>query len=76
MQVIEPSWEIWDRKINTDIYRKIEDAARICYKSETNSENASIGKLTAKLVKSGHEAMLEHDSMSSSSFATEVFHTS
>ena len=64
MQVIEPSWEIWDRKINTDIYRKIEDVARICYKSETNSNNASLGKLTAKLVKSGHEAMLEHDSMS------------
>ena len=64
MQVIEPSWEIWDRKINIDIYRKIEDAARICYKSEAASSRAIPGKLTAKLVKSGHEAMLEHDSMS------------
>ena len=76
MQVIEPSWEIWDRKINTDIYRKIEDAARICYKSETNSENASIGKLTAKLVKSGHEAMLNMTVCLPSSFATEQFLTS
>ena len=64
MQVIEPEWSIWDRKTNVQVYKKIEDAARICYKSETKTAGNILGRLTAKLVASGHEAMLEHDSMS------------
>lgn len=43
----------------------IENAARTCYKSEDRMtvDNSSAKKMIAKLIESGHEAMLEHSSL-------------
>lgn len=44
--------------------RKIELAARTCYKSEGAIKEDSAEKLVRKLIESGHEAMLEHSQLS------------
>lgn len=44
--------------------RKIELAARTCYKSEGAIKEGSAEKLVRKLIESGHEAMLEHSQLS------------
>jgi thymidylate synthase (FAD) len=46
--------------------QKIEKAARTCYKSEDKIDNKgeSAKKLVTALIKSGHEAMLEHSQLS------------
>lgn len=46
------------------ILRKIEKVARICYKSEDKITDGSAEKMVKALIKSGHEAMLEHFSFS------------
>ncbi|NLL53826.1 MAG: FAD-dependent thymidylate synthase [Clostridiales bacterium] len=46
-----------------EIYRIIEVAGRTCYKSEARITRESAAKFVGSLVKSGHEAMLEHASM-------------
>ena len=45
------------------IYRNIETAGRTCYKSEDKITPESARKFVRALVKSGHEAMIEHASM-------------
>lgn len=44
--------------------RRIELAARTCYKSEGAITEGSAERLVRKLVESGHEAMLEHSQLS------------
>ena len=46
------------------IYREIEQMGRLCYKSEDQITDESAEKFVRTLVKNGHEAMLEHASMS------------
>lgn len=46
------------------IYREIEQMGRLCYKSEEQITDESAEKFVRKLIKNGHEAMLEHASMS------------
>ena len=45
------------------IYQLIEQAGRTCYKSEEKITPESAAKFVAGIVKRGHEAMLEHASM-------------
>lgn len=45
------------------IYQLIEQAGRTCYKSEDKITPESAAKFVAGIVKRGHEAMLEHASM-------------
>ena len=45
------------------IYQLIEQAGRTCYKSEDNITPQSAAKFVQNIVKRGHEAMLEHASM-------------
>lgn len=68
MKIILPSYEIL-----TDIspfgiceLEQIERAARICYKSEDKYQDQaeSAKKLIKKLIANGHEAMLEHSTLS------------
>lgn len=40
--------------------KKIERAGRLCYKSEEKITDTSAQQFVAKLIKNGHEAMLEH----------------
>jgi len=62
MKVIKPSYEIMHLDPE-DIYR-IERAARTCYKSEGKIKAGTAEELITLLIKSGHEAMLEHSQMS------------
>ena len=69
MQIIEQRYEInWmynDREFTKQyIYNSIEDAARTCYRSEGKKTDTSAGRMIKALIKGGHEAMLEHASLS------------
>ena len=66
MKIIKAGYRILDPIIENarkDIYRKIELAGRTCYKSEDRMTDESAAKFVANIVKNGHEAMLEHASM-------------
>lgn len=63
MQVIKPYTQIYKDFDGQKVLQKIEAAARTCYKSEGKIQEGSAAKLVAGLIKSGHEAMLEHASV-------------
>lgn len=68
MKVIKASYEILSPDINDpeavkDIYKKIERAGRTCYKSESSITDDSAEKFVYSIVNKGHEAMIEHASM-------------
>ncbi len=62
MKIIKPSYEILT-PINGDELKMIEIAGRTCYKSENKITNDSANKFVTNLIKNGHEAMLEHGSL-------------
>ena len=68
MKAIEAGYDILDPISVGGIeeLKKIERAARTCYKSEDKitEDGSSAKKLVAGLIKSGHEAMLEHGGLS------------
>ena len=69
MRIIKASYQILtpdldDPSTAADIYGKIERAGRTCYKSEDKITKDSGEKFVRAMVKNGHEAMLEHASMS------------
>lgn len=57
MQLIEPSVQLITE---TDPYKKIEMAARTCYKSEKNITEESAKRMVNNLINNQHYAMLEH----------------
>lgn len=63
MKLIRPSYEILT-PITGDELKNIELAGRVCYKSEDKITNESAKKFVANLIQRGHEAMLEHSSLS------------
>lgn len=63
MQAIKPYTQIYKDFDGQKVLQKIETAARTCYKSEGKIQEGSAAKLVAGLIKSGHEAMLEHASV-------------
>ena len=54
-QIIEPTGYTID-----DIYKSIELAGRVCYKSEDKITENSAREFVDRMIKSGHDAMLEH----------------
>ncbi|MBR5297605.1 MAG: FAD-dependent thymidylate synthase [Parabacteroides sp.] len=67
MRLVKQSYEIWEQstgetqnEILNAVYKQIERAARVCYKSELNTTEDSAMTMVDKLIKSGHMAMLEH----------------
>lgn len=60
MQLIKPSVEIITEP---DLFKRIELAARTCYKSEGKIAPGSDMKLFKRLVASGHESTLEHSNI-------------
>lgn len=61
MRIIKPSFEIWDQEEGLEgVYKQIERAGRVCYKSEDKITEDSAKEFVERLVKSGHGAMLEH----------------
>ena len=63
MKIINASTEILT-PITGDEIQRIEYAGRTCYKSEDKITDDSAKKFVENLIKRGHEAMLEHSSLS------------
>lgn len=60
MRVINAGYEIISDLNGSEILKHIERCARVCYKSEDRITDGSAEKMVAALIRSGHEAMLEH----------------
>lgn len=61
MKLIKPSFEIWEQGAGLEgVYKQIERAGRVCYKSEDKITEASAGEFINRMIKLGHGAMLEH----------------
>ena len=61
MKIIKPDFEIWNQEEGLEgVYKQIERAGRVCYKSEDKITEDSAKKFVERMVKSGHGAMLEH----------------
>ena len=66
MKVIDQSVSMVDTVRGNAILRKIEIAARNCYKSEDNNENWDTEKtntFVAGVIRRGHHSVLEHESL-------------
>lgn len=67
MKITQAGWEILTpiSKDGQEELKAIEQAARTCYKSEANPDDElAAAKLVLRLISNGHEAMLEHQSLS------------
>lgn len=61
MRITKPSFEILPQEPGVEgIYKQIERAGRVCYKSEDRISEGSAEKFFGKMVKMNHLAMLEH----------------
>lgn len=61
MKIIQPAFEIWLQEPGKNgIYRQVERAGRVCYKSEDRRTETSAQPFVAKMIKNKHTAMLEH----------------
>ena len=63
MKIIEPYTEIIDDINGQNVLKKIELCGRVCYKSEGKIEENSAEKFVKGIIKRGHEAVLEHVSV-------------
>lgn len=61
MKIINPSFEILDTIVPETIIKNIESYARVCYKSENASTEDSADRFLRRLIKSGHESVIEHE---------------
>lgn len=61
MKLIKPKVEIWEQPAGLEgIYKQIERAGRVCYKSEDKITEDSAKSFVDRMIASGHGAMLEH----------------
>ena len=63
MKVIQPSYEIMTPIDGQAILALLEQCGRVCYKSEDKITEGSAEKFIANIIKRGHEAVLEHYSI-------------
>lgn len=71
MKIIEPSVEILEEE---NIYKKIEKAGRICYKSEDKITDTSYEKFIKMIIGRGHYSVLEHADITIGIKAWETFY--
>jgi len=64
MRIIKPSAKLLLDISGKKMLEKIEYATRLCYKSGDRIEEGSANKLVLGLIKSGHDAMIEHTGFS------------
>lgn len=64
MKTIRPSIYLESELDGAKILKQIERAGRVCYKSESNITEDSAKTFIAKILKSGHESVIEHVSIS------------
>ncbi len=60
MRIVEPKVEIITPINGQEILNHIEQVGRVCYKSEDYIKEGSAERFVATIVKSGHEAVIEH----------------
>ena len=60
MRIVEPKVEIITPLNGQEILNHIEQVGRVCYKSEDYIQAGSAERFVAGIVKSGHEAVIEH----------------
>jgi len=63
MRLIKPSYRVESEIDQSRILKSIEKAGRVCYKSEGKIEEESAEKFVAKIIKSGHESVIEHEAI-------------
>lgn len=63
MKIVSPSVQILTPLNGEQILRHIENCGRTCYQSYENKNEESHKKMIAMLIKSGHESVLEHFSI-------------
>lgn len=64
MKIVKPGYEILTPIHDDAIVKHIELCGRVCYKSEDKITSDSAQKFVASIIKSGHESVLEHFSIS------------
>ena len=64
MILVKPEIEIMDMPEYLYILKKIEKAGRVCYKSEDKIDSNSAERFIGSIIKSGHESVIEHQSIS------------
>lgn len=64
MKIIKPSVEFMEPVNGSEILRKIERIGRVCYKSEDKITDGSAERFVRSIIKSGHESVIEHQSIS------------
>ena len=61
MRLINPSFEIWEQEPGLEgIYKAIERAGRVCYRSEDKITEDSAKPFVDRIIKSKHGSVLEH----------------
>jgi thymidylate synthase (FAD) len=61
MEILKPSFVIEDEIDGEQILKNLERYSRTCYKSEDKITPDSARKFVAKILKSGHESVIEHE---------------
>lgn len=64
MRIIEPYYQIETPIDGLELLKSIERAGRTCYKSEDKITSDSAKEFVARILKRGHESVLEHRSFS------------
>ena len=68
MKIIKPYFEVYedltDPEMTDRMLMKLDEIGRTCYKSTASGDTEAAGKFVRKLIEHGHEAMLEHVSIS------------
>jgi thymidylate synthase (FAD) len=64
MKIVKAGFEILTPLDGAEILKHIERIGRVCYKSEDKITEGSAEKFVAMLIKRGHEAVIEHFSVS------------
>lgn len=64
MKIIEPSVELINAPSYDELLTRVERAGRVCYKSENKIAEDSAEQFVRNIIKRGHEAVLEHGSLS------------
>ena len=60
MRIVEPIVEILTNINGDEILKHLEQVGRVCYKSEDKITDTSAKKFVEMIIKSGHEAVIEH----------------
>lgn len=64
MILVKPEIEIIDMAEYAAVLAKVEKIGRVCYKSEDRIKEGSAEKFIAGIIRSGHESVIEHESVS------------